>query len=247
MIKTAAKSLKRCEVFYNLPDLVIDSLAAEVETITLDKEQILFHKGDIGDALYVLEEGWVKMVGTDKDGQEVVFNQEGPGAVIGEMALIDNEPRSAGVIALTDAKLLKLSRDSFLDVMAAQPILGREISRNIISRLRLATTYIELAIEWSKEIAAGNYDYVEQQTQSEGATVVAANSSDRERATRFLSTFFQMVKDVRAREEQLKKELTELKVVIDQQRRKKEVAELTENEFFKNLRSTKKKRNQDTN
>lgn len=247
MIKTAAKSLKRCEVFYNLPDPVIDSLAAQVEIVTLDKGQTLFNKGDIGDALYVLQEGWVKMVGTDKDGQEVVFNQEGPGAVIGEMALIDNEPRSAGVIALMDASLLKLSRESFLDVMEKQPILGREISRNIITRLRLATTYIELAIEWSKEIAAGNYDYVEQQTQTEGATVVAANSSDRERATRFLGTFFQMVKDVRAREEQLKKELTELKVVIDQQRRKKEVAELTDNEFFRNLRSAKKKKQQDEN
>lgn len=241
MLSSAAKSLKRCDVFYNLPDPVIQSLVKQVEPVVLEKDEILFHKGDVGDALYVLEEGWVKMVGTDKDGQEVVFNQEGPGAVIGEMALIDNEPRSAGVIALTDARLLKLSSESFLDVMEAQPVLGREISKNIINRLRLATTYIELAIEWSKEIAAGNYDYVEKQTRSEGATVVAASNSDRERATRFLSTFFQMVKDVRAREEQLKKELTELKVEIDHQRRKKEVAELTDNEFFRSLRKSKLK------
>ncbi|HKJ26397.1 MAG TPA: cyclic nucleotide-binding domain-containing protein [Anaerolineales bacterium] len=245
MIRSAAKSLKRSEIFYNLPDSVIQSLVDQVEPVTLEKGKILFHKGDIGDALYLLEEGWVKFVGEDKDGQEVVFNQEGPGAVFGEMALIDNEPRSAGVVALTDAKLLKLSRKSFLDVMEAQPILGQEIAKNIITRLRLATTYIELAIEWSKEIAAGNYDYVEQQTQTEGATVVAANSSDRERATRFLGTFFQMVKDVRAREEQLKKELTELKVVIDHQRRKKEVAELTENEFFRSLRKKKKQQDED--
>ena len=56
-----------------------------------------------------------------------------------------------------------------------------------------------------------------------------------------LGTFFQMVKDVRAREEKLKQEVTQLKVVIDQQRRKKEVAELTENEFFRNLRKKKNK------
>jgi CRP-like cAMP-binding protein len=242
MVSSAAKSLKRCDVFHTLTDSVIESLVQKVEPVSLTKGEALFQKGDVGDALYVLEEGWVKMVGTDKDGQEVVFNQEGPGAVIGEMALIDNEPRSAGVVALTDAQLLRLSSDSFLDVMEAQPVLGREISKNIITRLRLATTYIELAIEWSKEIAAGNYDYVEKQTQTEGATVVAASSSDRERATRFLGTFFQMVKDVRAREEQLKEELTQLKVVIDQQRRKKEVSELTDNEFFRSLRKAKQVR-----
>lgn len=239
MVSSAAKSLKNCDVFENLPDQVIETLAKEVEPVSLEKDQVLFEKGATGDALFVLEEGWVKMVGKDKDGQEMVFNQEGPGAVIGEMAILDNEPRSAGVVALTDAKLLKLSQKSFLDVMEAQPILGREISKNVINRLRLATAYIELAIEWSKEIAAGNYDYVEKQTQNKDAAAVGATSSDRQRATRFLSTFFEMVKDVRAREEQLKKELTELKVVIDQQRRKKEVAELTDNEFFRNLRKKK--------
>jgi len=241
MISSAEKSLKRCDVFYNLPDSVIQSLAIQVKPVSLSKNEVLFRRGDAGDALYILEEGWVKMVGTDKDGQEVVFNQEGPGAVFGEMALIDNETRSVGVVALTDARLLKLDNQSFKDVMDAHPVLGREIAKSISDRLRLATTYIELAIEWSKEIAAGNYDYVEKQTQTEGATIVASSKSDRERATRFLGTFFQMVKDVRAREEQLKKELTELKVVIDQQRRKEQVAELTDNEFFRSLRNAKRK------
>src|SRR5210317_664611 len=100
MVSSAEKSLKRCDVFYNLPDSVIHSLANQVQPVSLSKNEVLFRRGDVGDALYILEEGWVKVVGADKDGQEVVFNQEGPGAVFGEMALIDNETRSAGVIAL---------------------------------------------------------------------------------------------------------------------------------------------------
>jgi hypothetical protein len=112
----------------------------------------------------------------------------------------------------------------------------------VIQRLRLATTYIELAIEWSKEIADGNYEYVEQQAQAEDASADAASQSDRERAQRFLGTFFQMVKGVREREEQLKKELVQLKVVIDQQRRHEEVADLASSEFFQQLRKSKEQK-----
>lgn len=244
MDASVTRSLKRCEVFDSLPDAVIDTLAQQVDIVKLDKDQPLFKKGDAGDSLYVVQEGWVKMVSSDKDGQELLLNQEGPGAVIGEMALLDNEPRSAGVIAMTDAQLLKLSREAFLDVINKEPMLGMEISRKMIQRLRLATTYIELAIDWSKEIAAGNYDYVEQQAETESSAAVSATRTDRERATRFLSTFFQMVKDVRAREEQLKQELVQLKVEIDQQRRKQDVASLTESDFFRTLREAAKKRGQ---
>lgn len=236
MSQSVAERLKKFDFFDDLPDEVIHSLVERVEKITLRADEVLFSKGDLGDALYVVESGRVKMVGTDKDGQEVVFNQVGAGAVIGEMAIIDQQPRSAGVIALTETEMLKLSQEAFMRVLEEQPLLGMEISRNVIQRLRLATTYIELAIEWSKEIAEGNYEYVEQQAQADTASADAASQSDRERAQRFLGTFFQMVKGVREREEQLKQELVQLKVVIDQQRRKEEVAELSSSEFFQTLR-----------
>jgi hypothetical protein len=127
-------------------------------------------------------------------------------------------------------------------VFEEQPLLGMEISRNVIQRLRLATTYIELAIEWSKEIAEGNYDYVEQQAQAEDASTDVASESDRKRAQRFLGTFFQMVKGVREREEQLKQEVVQLKVVIDQQRRQQEVDQLSSSDFFQSLKKSAQER-----
>lgn len=234
--------LKKFEFFDDLPDEVIHSLVDQVEKITLQPEEVLFNKGDIGDALYVVESGRVKMVGTDKDGQEMVFNQVGAGAVIGEMAIIDQQPRSAGVVAITESELLKLSQEAFMRVFEEQPLLGIEISRNVIRRLRLATTYIELAIEWSKEIAEGNYDYVEQQAQAEDASTDVASESDRKRAQKFLGTFFQMVKGVREREEQLKQEVVQLKVVIDQQRRHQEVDQLSSSDFFQSLKKSAQER-----
>jgi len=237
-VEEISQSLKQFEMFRNLPDEVIVDLVDHVEHITLKKDEVLFNKGEKGDALYILQEGYVKLVIKDKDGSEIVINQVGPGNVIGEMALIEGRPRSTGVVALIEAKLLKLSDKEFMDVLLKQPLLGLEISRLIARRLRFTTTYIENAIEWSKEIAAGNYDYVEEQTNIEGATIIGPSRSDQERAQRFLGTFFSMVKDIRAREESLKEELTKLKVVIDHQKRAADVSELASSEFFQSLKES---------
>lgn len=237
-IDAIAQSLKQFEMFRNLPHEVIYDLVDKVEHITLKKDEVLFNKGEKGDSLYILQEGYVKLVIKDKDGSEIVINQVGPGNIIGEMALIESRPRSAGVVALIEAKLLKLSEEEFMDVLLSQPLLGLEISRIIARRLRFTTTYIENAIEWSKEIAAGNYDYVEEQTNIEGATIVGPSRSDQERAQRFLGTFFSMVKDIRAREESLKEELTKLQVVIDQSKRAEDVSELASSEFFQSLKQS---------
>jgi CRP/FNR family cyclic AMP-dependent transcriptional regulator len=71
---------------------------------------------------------------------------------IGEMSLVDGQPRSASVIALSDSEIDKLSRDNFLSILDDHPALALDIIRNVSARLRFATTYIEQAIEWSKRI-----------------------------------------------------------------------------------------------
>ncbi|TAK14038.1 MAG: cyclic nucleotide-binding domain-containing protein [Anaerolineae bacterium] len=231
--------LKQFELFKSLPEDVVTDLSERFKPVDLEKDQVLFNKGDAGDALYILRSGRLKMVSKDSEGNEMVLNQVGPGAVIGEMALIDREPRSAGVIALTNAALLRLSTEDFLNTLSAQPLMGLEISRNLIKRLRFATTYIENAIEWSQLIAKGEYGFIESVDESRlGET---ENSSDQERAKRFLGTFFQMVQDIKAREDELKKELVKLRVEIDQARRQTDLAEITQSEFFQNLQKKKKK------
>ena len=225
---------------------VIEELAKKIEVLNLEEDEILFRKGDDGDALYILSDGWVKMVSVDKDGGEMVINQAGPGSIIGEMALIDNEPRSAGVTALSTIEMLKLSREDFLDVLEHQPTLGLQITRNIIGRLRFSTTYIENAIEWSKRIAAGDYSFMEEHKRKEDSMEDRGFQSDQERANRFLGNFFSMVEDIKAREDELKNQVVQLKIEIDQVKRKQEVSELADSEFFKNLKASKKKGKKDS-
>ena len=81
-----AENLKRLEIFKTLPDETIAGLVDHVEIVKLQPDQALFKQGDAGDAVYIIRDGRVKIVGTEKDGREIVFNQQGAGAVIGEMA-----------------------------------------------------------------------------------------------------------------------------------------------------------------
>ena len=232
-------ALKNSDFFNGLPDEVITQLAGQFDPVLLEKDETLFQKGDQGDALFLVESGHVKMVIEDKDGSEMVLNEVGSGAVIGEMALIDDQPRSAGVVATVPTKMLRLSEDTFLKVLMEQPQLGIQISRNAIRRLRFATTYIENAIDWSKRIAAGDYGFLAEEKEKADNVTDGAAKSDKERAERFLGTFFKMVEDIKAREDDLKQQLTMLKVEIDHSRRRTEVQELASSEFFQKLREQK--------
>lgn len=74
----------------------------------------VFHEGDAGDACYVVETGLMEVVKTDPDtGRDVVLATVGRGAVVGEMALIDNQSRMATLRAVEDTVLLTIPRKAF--------------------------------------------------------------------------------------------------------------------------------------
>lgn len=241
MTELGSINLKKYDFFKNLSDTVLSSLASEIEEITLKPEEVLFKKGDPGDSLYVIRTGWVKLVSIDADGSEVVLNQVGAGNMLGEMAMIDQETRSAGVVALTDTKLLKLHSKNFLDLLKKEPEMGLQVIRDISERLRFANTYLENAIEWSQRIARGDYGFATEQMEKTQATIVLSQQGDDERSNRFLATFFHMVEDIRQREEALQTELDQLIIKIDENSRKKDVKELSGSKYFKNLLSKGKK------
>jgi CRP-like cAMP-binding protein len=237
MGKLSIEDIRKYDFFKNLPDSVLVELSQEIQELSLESGEELFRKGDPGDALYVIQTGWIKLVGEDADGSEVVLNQVGPGNIIGEMAMIDQEPRSAGVVAITPTKLLRLHSEKFVEVLKQEPSIGIQVIRDISERLRFANTYLENAIEWSQRIASGDYGFAKEQMEKAQATVVLSQQADDDRANRFLATFFHMVEDIREREEILQRELDQLIIEIDESQRDKEVKELTGSEYFKKLKS----------
>jgi CRP-like cAMP-binding protein len=221
--------LKKASLFQGLPEDVLETLAQKMTRRKLAADEILFQRGDQGDALYIIEEGRIKIVREDKQGGELVLNYCGPGEAFGEMSLFDKEPRSASIIAVTDTVVLGLKADAFFELINQRPDVSLVLLQSLSSRLRFASTYIQKAIEWSKKIAEGDYSIMEQ-IQPDQA------ESDEDKAGQLLAAFFQMVKGVKAREDDLKQQVQKLTLAIDEAKRRQEFEELTGTEFYSKLK-----------
>ncbi len=102
------------------------------------KNSVILFEDDPGDALYVVASGRVKVVLIGEAGKEVILSVLKDGDFFGEMALIDDEPRSAHVIAMEDTDLLVLRREDFQRCMEGQPGMALSLLRALSGRLRKA-------------------------------------------------------------------------------------------------------------
>ncbi|HTL06198.1 MAG TPA: Crp/Fnr family transcriptional regulator [Gemmatimonadales bacterium] len=102
------------------------------------KGAVIVLHGDAGEALFLIRSGQVKVTVASEDGREVILSVLGPGSFFGEMALVDDEPRSAHVIAMEDTTILQLRREDFRNRLKAAPELGIALLRELSRRLRRA-------------------------------------------------------------------------------------------------------------
>jgi len=102
------------------------------------KGTILIHEGDLGDTLFVVLGGRVKVYCMDTNAKEITFGLFGPGEYFGEMAL-DGGPRSASVITLEPTVCAVVPRQALLAFIAERPEFSLELLSKVIQRLRLAT------------------------------------------------------------------------------------------------------------
>ncbi|GGT22944.1 Crp/Fnr family transcriptional regulator [Nonomuraea spiralis] len=101
--------------------------------------QIILHQGDPGESLYVLLDGLVKVVFTTEHGDEIVLNMLGRAETFGEMALLDDSPRSASIIAVRPCWIFALPRARLLELMREHPGLADEFLRMLGQMVRRLT------------------------------------------------------------------------------------------------------------
>jgi CRP/FNR family transcriptional regulator, cyclic AMP receptor protein len=130
--------LRTISLFKGLGQADLDALAVLLRERRYPRGSIVLAQGDPGDALFLIGEGQVKVAVLSEDGREVILSVLGPGGVFGEMSLLDDEPRSAHVIAMTDAVLLQLRRDDFRTRLRASPDLAVALLGELSRRLRRA-------------------------------------------------------------------------------------------------------------
>ncbi len=127
--------LRRLSLFADLPEADLQALYQRAEPMTLPAGEWLMREGEIGDALYVVLEGGIEI--TKRSGeQEVVLAVRGPGEVIGELALLEQTPRSASGRAVQEARLLRIGKEAFKQMLAASPSAALALLHTFNTRLR---------------------------------------------------------------------------------------------------------------
>jgi CRP/FNR family transcriptional regulator, cyclic AMP receptor protein len=130
------ETLRQVPLFESLDDATARELCELIETLDCPAHQVLFHAGDVGDAMYLIERGKVRICVQAKDGHEVTLATLGRGDFFGEMALLDGERRSADAVVAEDARLALLSREHFLSFMRSSPDVALEMLTAVANRLR---------------------------------------------------------------------------------------------------------------
>ncbi len=98
--------------------------------------QEIFKEGDNGDGLYVVRDGMVEISGRVDGSVRLVFSQVGPGGLFGEMAVIEDKPRSAGAVAKVDVSAYFIPRAEMLALLDRSPTLALALLREVSHRLR---------------------------------------------------------------------------------------------------------------
>jgi CRP/FNR family cyclic AMP-dependent transcriptional regulator len=124
--------------FEPLHDEVLRNIAASGVVRTFPRNTVLINEGDVGDALFVILSGRVKVYSSNEAGREFVIDFHGAGEYVGEMTL-DGEPRSASVMTVEATTCAVVNRAQFRDFILAHPDFAMHLIDRLIHRLRVTT------------------------------------------------------------------------------------------------------------
>ena len=123
--------LKSVDLFHNIPGDVLTRIAQIAEELRCEQNHAIFKEGDHGDSMFVIISGKVDVIQNDHS-----ITQLERGTCIGEMALLDQEPRSADAITLEESVLLKIDQEGFFQLMASNPEIMKQIVKILTRRVR---------------------------------------------------------------------------------------------------------------
>ena len=129
-----AEVLRGLPYFSDLPQGLLDQVCRESESIHVDAETTIIEEDSLSEDMFVIVEGELRVTkqGTDR---EVVLATLGPGEVVGEIALLDNAPRTASVTTISPSSLIRIPANAFEDLIEDSRVV-RRMFRTVTSRLR---------------------------------------------------------------------------------------------------------------
>lgn len=126
-------AIRQVQLFRDLPDDALARIAARARLTRWPEGAVVFRRGDAGDAAYIVRSGAVEILAGEDDADTVA--SLGADSVVGELALLTGEPRSATLRTTAPTELLAIDRADFDAMVAEQPSVGLELSRQLSRRL----------------------------------------------------------------------------------------------------------------
>jgi len=191
--------LARTDFFADAPAQVIRDIAAAGAELHLVRGDVLFREGDVADSLYLMVSGRVAIVIANPiDHRETVVALMDGGDMFGEMAMLDNGPRSAMARALEPSVVLSIPFDPVVSAFRNDPNLLWAVTRLLATRLRVMdealadSVFLDVTGRTAKrllELSEGRDDFVLPVTQEELAGMVGAS---RERVNKAIGSFIRL-------------------------------------------------------
>lgn len=135
--------LKNVPIFSDLDEETLTKVAKSGVLKSFKKNNIILSEEDPGSALFVIEEGKVKVSRSSNDGKEVILAIINESDFFGEMALLDGMVRSATVTALEDSKLFMIQRNEFLELLKNYPEVSIALLTELTKRLRASSMKVK--------------------------------------------------------------------------------------------------------
>jgi CRP/FNR family transcriptional regulator len=225
---TPISTLQKVAIFKTLPEDALNHLSTGLKTRSLQAGEVLFNLGDPGEEMILVEDGKIAIYMPEPDkpeaGQPIRIFQAGE--ILGEMALIDRLPRSASARAETDAVISTLDLATFQRLLADQPEVATAVMTGLSNRIRYTTDFIGEIRQWVQHVSEGDY-----------ASIQAPSNLDDSSLSALAADFVCMAAQVREREEKLQQEVAQLRIEIDETKRRQEVSQITESEYYVNIKA----------
>ena len=122
--------------FQSLTAEQLQALEQACRRRSFKRGETLFYEEDPGNALYILQQGQVKILRVNDDGEERILHVLGPGEYLGELSLVDGAPRSAKAVALEKVEALVLYREEFLALLERHPPVALAVMSGLAGMVR---------------------------------------------------------------------------------------------------------------
>ncbi len=224
--------LKSVNIFSAIPEEALVEAVALLEEVKVKSGQTIMEKGDHGSSMFIIADG--KMLVHDG---ELTLNYLYRYDIFGEMAALDPQVRSASITAIENTTLYKLDQKDLLYLVETHSAVTRGIFHILSQRLRNVM-----------QDRADDFDYIQQFERVIAAAVALETGAYKpqmidevtkrtDELGQLARVFQRMAREVEAREDRLKREVKELRIEIDKVKQARQVAEITDTEYFQELRS----------